>query len=483
MEYFGLGSGIWSWLFNLITSINLLEFIGIIILFLNGLVIANLIDPKLNSNVKVAISFPIGFGSAGLVVFVLLLLNIPLNYSVSVLTIISIIIGIIPIKHLIKKFSLSGIRGGLNTKGFNNILKNVDLLFLIVFVIVTYIIVAFIFKTLYWPVFDWDAITTFDYYGRSIYIENSLIPSTLKENLLGTGISYPPLTHLLIAYSYAIGLSSPKTIYVLVFLSTVIGLYSMLRVHVHKLPAILAVLVLVTTPEFISFAGMVKTNSIQVMFTSIGVISFFNYYKLKINGYLYTSIIMISLNAWVRSEGIEFIAVLSVILFLMWLQKETTIKNVLLFILITPILFISWQIFMKINSADFATYIQVELIPYPFYDAEKINLILYGTWKLMINTRYYGYTFYIAFFVFVVNSALYRKNGNYLIITIIALIMILHILILYQFHYKGNNMSWLLKHSYKRYFFNYIPLVCFFIFSSNFMKTIFEKYERLIRIN
>ena len=166
----------------------------------------------------------------------------------------------------------------------------------------------------------------------------------------------------------------------------------------------------------------------------------------------------------------------------MFLRKKTTLKNLLLFVLITPILFLSWQVFLKLNAEYFAHFIQVELIKHPFWDYEKISLILKKTWILLTSKQYYAYTFEIAITAFILNTVIFRKRANYMFLGSIVGLLLLHILLLYQLEYKLNNMAWLLTHSYKRYIFNYLPLLSYFVFSSKLSIYLFSKYEWLIGI-
>jgi hypothetical protein len=484
MENFSFDSGIWQWMLLAFKSLSFKEIFGLLLPFLSGLALINLIGNKLSKSIKTAVSMPLGFGIVGVVMFILLCLNIKTSYGIiiTILGIFSLTVSIKPIKALLKNWKEFNFIPQFDFKNRIKRNSNIDLLFVSATFFVAYLLFGSIIKTLYWPVFDWDAITTFDFYGQSIYRESTLLPSSIKNNLLGSGVAYPPLTHLLIAYAYIIGFSTPKIIYALVLLSTAYGLYSLLRVNVQKAPSMLAVLLLLSVPEFISFASFVKTNSIQVLYSSIGFISFFHFYYHKEKSFLYLSIVMIMLNAWVRSEGIEFIAVLGLILFVMFLRKKTNLKQLLLFILITPILFLSWQVFLKLNAEYFAHFIQVEIIKYPFWDYEKLMLILKKTWILLNSKQYYAYTFEIVITVFVLNSLIFRKKANYLFFGTIVGLLLLHMLLLYQLEYKLNNMAWLLTHSYKRYIFNYLPLVYYFVFSSRLSIYLFGKYEWLIGI-
>ena len=132
---------------------------------------------------------------------------------------------------------------------------------LICVLLIAYVVMVISIKGIFWPVFDWDAITTFDFYGRVIVEEGQLVSTVVVDKTIGSGVAYPPLTHLMIAFSYLSGFSEPKFMFTLTYLSLVITFYAFLRRIVNRTGALVLVLVLVSAPELTGFAAICSVPS------------------------------------------------------------------------------------------------------------------------------------------------------------------------------------------------------------------------------
>ncbi|MBL4707959.1 MAG: hypothetical protein JKY48_05900 [Flavobacteriales bacterium] len=474
---------IFTFLYHKLLGVESTEVIGLIVLFLLGYSILNLWKGSLKIKEVIGLAFPIGFGAMGTILFgYQFFTSGPIQFwALNIILLIAVLLLWIP--HFIRFFRIGSSLNPFQLIDKVTPIKKMESFNLIQFISLFFafiILITISLKGIYWPIADWDAITTFDFYGRVIAAEGKLVNSIVLEHVVGSGVAYPPLTHLIIAYSYVCGFAEPKWVFTLFYFAFSVVFYAFMRRFVNRTASSILLLLFVSTPELIGFSAFCKTNIVQMVYACLGFIGLYIWFKDRKPLFLYLSAFMLGLNAWVRSEGIEFVMIGSLLIIYELYKKRLSWKSTIAFFALSLSLFISWQIFMGANES-LSSFQQVEIIKIPFFDADKLNTIVTHIYGHFQNIPYFAGTFYFFSIFFVLYLLFLKRNENHIFLIGIILVVVLHIFILYQINYLGDNMIWLLKYSLKRYIFNYIPLCFFFIATTYAFGTFTKRIEEFLR--
>ena len=458
---------------------NILAFVLIYVL---GLSIMRLVGTSFSIKELLGFSSLLGFGGTTILLFVFLI-TFPDKLNVKNFTFFSLAFSTII-------FSLSLLKHPIAEKHFNKESRlrlarklrtsfKVNIVFLMALLLIFYIGFGLLLKAIYWPVTDWDAITTFDFFARSIVHEKTLTSSVIMGKNLNTGVAYPPLVSLGLSYAYLFDFSNPKFIFPCVYLSFLLSFYCLTKRVTNDTAAIFFTFLIIVTPEISAFSTFVKTNVIQTAYSSSGIIALFVWRKTRQMNFLYLAAILLGLNGWTRSEGVEFIGISILILCYYLKTKRLSWLQLIYFSLICLLPFLTWQVYLSVTP-EIAEYAAVNIIKTPFWEHEKASLILNAHIGFFMHLQYFGYIFKLL----LVSSGLQilfarSKKQEYFHIAVLVILIFTHIILLYQLEYPSvGNMKFLLNHSLKRYIFNWIPISSFVIATSISFTWLFNKIER-----
>ena len=355
----------------------------------------------------------------------------------------------------------------------------INLVFLMALTLILYIGAGLFLKSVYWPVTDWDAVTTFDFFARVIIQEKSIVNSVIQERSVMTGVAYPPMVSFSIAFSYLSGFVSPKFLFPFIYLSMTLTFYCFTKRFVSATGAIVFTLLLLATPELSAFSSFVKTNVVQAAFSSLGIISLFLWVKNRENRYITLSALLLSINAWTRSEGIEFIGVSILILSFYAMKKKLAWQQVVKFTVVSLMPFAIWQFYLGMTP-ELKAYAAVSINKMPFWDSERIGFILKAIKKHMFHQPFFGFITPLFVIALLANLILARKKVYFHFYFMVLLVLITaHLFLLYQFEYSSKQeLIMLLNHSLKRYIFNWLPIASFVIANSLAVKWVFDKVHQ-----
>ena len=183
--------------------------------------------------------------------------------------------------------------------------------------------------------------------------------------------------------------------------------------------------------------------------------------------------ILIAFSGWTRSEGIIFILIGSLaVLYTTMMDKKW--KYFFIYNLIAFSTFLSWNIYVKLNfNVD-----QNVFITYPFWDYEKLSAIIGWVQNLITNTNLYGISFYVFFILILINGKnLYERDKSLSFVVLTMIAFILYTLLYYQMdNSKMSTLDVMMKTSYRRGLFIFIPLIWFFASTNKIISSLFEKY-------
>ena len=114
----------------------------------------------------------------------------------------------------------------------------------------------------------------------------------------------------------------------------------------------------------------------------------------------------------------------------------------------------------------------------PFWDSEKVGTILREAWRLFSSHQYYGLTFItfaIAVIINVVN--IFKKGDHAITLTVTLLSLTFYTVLVYQIDYVWDSLVNVMRHSYKRYLFCFVPLAWFYVAAGKSVNVIFRQID------
>jgi hypothetical protein len=346
------------------------------------------------------------------------------------------------------------------------------------------VVIMNIAKTMYFPTFDTDSVRGFDLIGMAVGREGTIrnVSIFTDVNFLpiqksaGSYMTYTPFTQLAYAYVYMFGTATSKIIPALMFISFVFAFYGVLsRFATHLISAIVTLLMIIT-PEMLAFSSMSGTNYNHAVFASLGIIYFIVWYYKKIPSALWISASLLMANNWVRSEGIAFIGAACVIL-LFWCIRQKQYGKLFIFGALCVFPFLFWNIFLRFNHLESENVFIFKL----FYDDAKLSDMKREIWELFKSTTFYGITFILFLIILISNViSIFKRKDHAVTLLLILLSWIFYNILFYQIDYVWDSLLNVLRYSYKRFLFSFVPLLWFYIAVNFNVKWLSERIDRWI---
>ncbi len=453
--------------------------LALLFAFLLGLMLLYAFHPKAKLMELIGFSFPIGIGTITLLMFALDVLGLKINVLNTSISIVSACIGIGVYVFFVHKEQLTQI----SAKRFelNASIKDLNVVWLGCAAIIVFVLYGISKKSLFWPTFATDALTSFNLYAKAIAREGTLQNSLVLNQHVGGGAAYPPLYSLSLAYAMMFGFKLTKIIPVLFFISLTVGFYALVKQNTNSTNAILFTLVMITVPEMLAQSAINITSVPQSAYGALGVIAFFTWLSNKENGYLILSGVLLAFNGWIRSEGIVFITVVFLLLSYDTL-KTRDYKKLAVFTVLSIAPFLIWQLYLRLNHELMDPFLQVEIIKMPLFDGEKLSKIVGISKYNLLSETYYGLVIYGFLLVVVLNVKFIIKNlDNVGLILAIALIIVFYLGLINQLQLRYDSVDNILKYSAKRFFFGPIIVMCFYLSNNALMKKAFEYIHNQLR--
>ncbi len=466
-----------------------MKFVSIILLLLLGISILRLISNKFSLLELLGLSFPIGTGIMSFYAFCINLMGFDFNR-------INILGGIIVLMLLINTFSF--IRKGkvsyttlpIDKRGLMQMIKNIQIIWVVGIIALAYILYAISVKSLYWPTLHYDAINGYDLLAKQIAHEKTLQEALFNPiwSIQNVRTLYPPLITYSLAYPLIMGFEYSKICCVLFFISVIISFYAFIQKTVNPVSAIFFTVLLAITPEFLAQSAMVMTNVPHVAYTMGGLLPMYFWITRKEDRYLYLSVLLLTLGVWAKTETILFsfaagIAFVGALLSRRKTNKLLNRKNIsrlLIFVIGTTGLFFLWELYS--TSFPGIKELKQPISSSFIWDTEKIKLIMHHVYLVTIKgTIYYGYLVYLFLFSYFIDLLIqisnrkYRDTNHIIILTTFILIpWLAYIVTFYQLDVSSNHLVGYIKASYKRSFFNFLPLMLFFVANTRLVHKLFD---------
>lgn len=340
-------------------------------------------------------------------------------------------------------------------------------------------------KTLYFPTFDTDSVRGFNIIGKAVAHEGTIKSLSLFTHeyysdvmqKAGSYLTYTPLTQLSYAYVYLLGMETSKIINALMFISFVLAFYGVLRRFATPLLSIIVTFLCVLTPEMLAFSSLSGTNYIHAIYASLGIIYVVVWwYDKKETSLLWISAALLAGNIWTRNEGLAFIGAACLVL-LYHAIRSREYKRFFIYTTVCVFPFIFWHIFLKFHHLESTNVI----IFRPFYDQAKLSVIFNEMWILLKSTQFYGITF-LLFLLTVISNIwnIYKRKDHTVILILIVVSWFIYTILVYQVDYLWDSLENVMRYSYKRFLFAFVPILWFYIVSNKNTNRLFGVIDGFI---
>ena len=102
-------------------------------------------------------------------------------------------------------------------------------------------------------------------------------------------------------------------------------------------------------------------------------------------------------------------------------------------------------------------------------------------WILLKSTQFYGITFLLFLLVFISNIwNIYKKKDQVVCLFLIIISWLFYTILVYQVDYLWDSLENVMRYSYKRFLFSFVPLIWLYIACNQNTKKLFTAIDRFI---
>ncbi|MCK4813656.1 MAG: glycosyltransferase family 39 protein [Candidatus Marinimicrobia bacterium] len=449
--------------------------LGIIAIYLLGFSIINLFGRDSSILEKIGLSFLIGCGVETVFMFFLDVIHI--RFTAWTLLLLSFGVIIILNLNLIRHYKelknpFNPLKNKLREFKFNRFCT-INWPWISLLVLVAYLLVASVAKSLYWPVTAYDSVAGYDLMGKAIANEGRIFVSLFQWNLQGPRGIYPPLAEGTFAYAYMFGMTSSKLMLSINYISFVLVFYALLRKYTNRISAALFSLIMIVTPEMYAFSSLSNTNVMGAAYAGLAIIYLFLWTDKKNKFDFYIASILMGMNVWLRNDGIIFN--ISGFLILLWNAfREKNWKPIFIYSVIAFSPFIIWTIYLKyvigISQDRFVNYL--------YWDGDRFKKLMQWIKILIMNTSYYGWSFYIFFVSLVLNIKHFYRD-KIILLELIFISFLGFAAVYYQLDdLKQDPLDSMMRNSFRRGLFYFIPMILFYASTNKTVVRVFNWIEK-----
>ncbi|MDR0733297.1 MAG: glycosyltransferase family 39 protein [Dysgonamonadaceae bacterium] len=456
-------------------------YFGLFLSIASGFAFMHCLSVKFTLIEKVGLSFPLGMAFTSFLMLLLDQIGIPLTPTPLLASQTLLLAGLCLFVCFYRKDAWSSLRESVSRFS----LKDVNLVWLLFILATVYVEYMNFSKCMYYPPTDRDSLSGFETIGYIAGMEHtfkglSIFDKSYMPGIHGPAsyITYAPLVQLCYAYVYSLGAETSKIIPALMYLFFLVAFYGAASRTAGRTGASVATFFMLLTPEMLGFSSLSMTNVIHAVFASLSVIYMSLWFQTREKKDLLLCGALLGGNILSRTEGIVFIAAVLLLLFVDTLRSKRywDFARASLWALVPLIV---WKIYSKLNGL----YAESIAITYPFWDAEKANIVASYMWTLYKHTQYYGWTFIVFLITFLVNLwFLIRKKDSLYLLLAIGLSSLFYIIILYQIDYKWDTIQNVLSYSAKRFLFCFVPMLWYFSLTNHAVSAVFRRMEGFLRI-
>lgn len=410
----------------------------------------------------IGLAFPLGLGSATLLLFLLEIFSIPLTFaSTTLLSSVFLMLLFLPEILRIHQKKTWKIKPPFAS------MKHISLTEWLMLGIIAALFFISAWRCFYFPVKTYDSIVGIDLVAKYA-VEDEQFKSRIFSEL-GTELSTQPYYAPFAAMSQILyllpGLRFGKIWLSVMFLSLLIIFYGTLRKDIHPVLAGALTLALISIPEMYAYTYLLQTDFANAVFVCISLIYLYHFIRKGDVKYFWVSALLFGLATWTRSETISFAGLTSLLLLVFLLRQKRARYYLfpIIFFGINFMLFGMWNLYFLPIELGYSpeSYFKVG-----FWDFERLDRLWGGMIEILTSSRHWGYIPYIFLAVCAANLILFRDQNNLFILLWIVFLFLGFVVLLYhlQLHLDAN-----IKFTFRRGTFKLWPMMIFYIGTSELL--------------
>lgn len=282
--------------------------LGLLFPALFGFIISLLIVSDIPIFERVSIAYGLGFGLLTLAMFFLNVAGVKfslINIVILISTLMTLSLIYLLLRHRISYPSLRK----LNVfKKIKQTISSLSMFEGIIMGLLAFFLLSNIAISLYWPVWESDALSMFDFRARVFAKTQSISEAARTITIISPAsfLTYPPLASLVNTWLYLCGWTNPKIFYPLLLICLAIISYYSLRDYSLPYHALLFSLIMVTNPGIYFYAASSYINLPFAFYFAAGIMYLYRWMSTQKKGFLSLAGIFFALFAWTRRESMPF---------------------------------------------------------------------------------------------------------------------------------------------------------------------------------
>ena len=321
--------------------------LGLLFPTLFGFIISLLIVSDVPIFERISIAYGLGFGLLTLAMFFLNVAGVKFSLINTVILISALMILSLIYLLLRHKISSASLRELNVFKRIKQTISSLSIFEGIIIGLLTFFLLSNIAISVYWPVWEYDALSMFDFRARVFAKTESISEAARTITIISPSyfLAYPPLTSLVNTWLYLCGWAHPKIFYPLLLISLAIISYYSLREYSRRYHALLFTLIIVTNPGVYFYAASSYINFPCAFYFAAGIMYLYRWMSTPKRGFLGLAGIFFALFAWTRQESIPFFLGSLVILIIFAISQRRFFAPVLfalLYFSVEPL----WRIYL-----------------------------------------------------------------------------------------------------------------------------------------
>jgi len=321
--------------------------LGLLFPALFGFIISLLVVSDIPIFERIGIGYGLGFGLLSLAMFFLDVAGIKFSLINTVILISALMILSLTYLLLRHKISSPSLRK-LNV--FQKIKQTISSLSIfegIIIGLLTFFLLSNIAISIYWPVWESDALSMFDFRARVFAETKSIAEAARTITIISPGyfLDYPPLASLVSTWLYLCSWANPKIFYPLLLISLAIISYYSLRDYSPRYHALLFTLIIVANPGIYFYATSSYINFPCAFYFTAGIMYLYRWMSAQKRGFLGLAGVFFALFAWTRHESIPFFLGSLVVLIIFAISRRRLFAPILfalLYFSVQPL----WRIYL-----------------------------------------------------------------------------------------------------------------------------------------
>jgi hypothetical protein len=421
----------------------------------------------LSGNERVALAYPLGLGTATLIVFLLEVAGITILWSTEVAVVLTLMLMLIPSNGKIPLLNIPK----PNPKKIR--IQFTDVIFLLPVAALCFI--SF-WRAYYLPVTPYDAIVGIDLVAKYALLDGK-IASRVFSDLAGqmtTQPYYAPFA-MLSQFLYRSAGHPFGQVWLGALTISFVGIFYLnFRRILHPVLAGILTILLLAMPEMFAYTFMVQTDFPNAVFVSIGVLYLYRYLKEGSDSYFWLGALMWGLGCWSRSETIAF-AVMTAMLLALFLKPNLDKRRIAMlaaFVGINVLFFAAWNLYYLPYVLN---YQPDSVFKFFFWDAQRLSDLFSGMLKIWFTANYWSYLPHIFLIAVVFDVVRYRDCRNLFLLIWLVAFFVVFLLLLYHLQL---NLYANIHYTFRRGLFKFWPVVTYYLATTTTLQHFSDKLKK-----